>query len=234
MSEVDLRSVFTRTMWPGGFPETISGKGSTIAATERVRAGLTNLIRDHDIRSIVDAGCGDFNWMRIVDLNEATYVGLELQDDVATHNQQRYGMPGRVSFQACDVTRHPLPSADLLICRDVMIHLTYADHARFFSNILRSAHKLLLLASYRNETNTDLWCAGKARQVNLSAPPYRLRPALMERRIPDWAPGHDVKWLHLYRSETIRPFLERAIVHLERAAEEAIRNPVPRPILKSG
>ena len=44
---------------------------------KQVTAELGELIRELGITSVVDAPCGDFNWMQDVDLAGASYWGCE-------------------------------------------------------------------------------------------------------------------------------------------------------------
>lgn len=42
----------------------VSGYGSAAEGTEKIRAGLPELWRQLGVRTLVDAPCGDFGWMR--------------------------------------------------------------------------------------------------------------------------------------------------------------------------
>lgn len=64
--EANLHDVFTdiyRTnRW--GSDETRSGPGSELLRMKRVIAQLGELNRDLGVSSVLDAPCGDFNWMQ--------------------------------------------------------------------------------------------------------------------------------------------------------------------------
>ena len=49
-------------------PESKSGGSSTLSATAAIRAALPRLLSDLGVAVLIDAPCGDFNWMRHVDL----------------------------------------------------------------------------------------------------------------------------------------------------------------------
>ena len=70
------RKAFTQMYRKNGWfvCESASGPGSTLGATEPFRAMLPEIIRNLNVRSLLDAGCGDFNWMKEVDLRTIEYI----------------------------------------------------------------------------------------------------------------------------------------------------------------
>ena len=62
-------TIYRQNVW--GSRESVSGNGSTLASTEVFRAEFAALLTTLGIRSILDAPCGDFNWMRLVPLPPA-------------------------------------------------------------------------------------------------------------------------------------------------------------------
>ena len=61
--------------------ETRDGTGSTMRFTELLITDLPNLLRRWHVTSILDAGCGEFNWMRHCDLSGISYVGGDVVAD---------------------------------------------------------------------------------------------------------------------------------------------------------
>src|SRR5689334_2969418 len=57
-------SIYLDNSW--GDPESVSGRGSTLARTEVVRRKLPILLASVGAKSLLDAPCGDFNWMQHV------------------------------------------------------------------------------------------------------------------------------------------------------------------------
>lgn len=207
----DLKERFRRDMWPGGAPETVSGAGSTLRYTHKMRPALSQLFSDLAIRSLLDGGCGDFNWMRHLDLGSISYLGLDIQDEIIAENNRRFQVPGKRQFQVSDVTRDILPPAHLFLCRHVLLHLPFANIADLFENVMRSEFEFLLLSCYRNETNEDLDVPGKSRQINLAKYPFKFPPALVEARIPDWIQGFPVHMLQLYKYDKIKDAIASSI-----------------------
>lgn len=156
-----------------GDAETRSGSGSTLAATETLRAHLTQLCKFLGIRQLVDLGCGDLNWMgKISDLFEL-YVGLDVVPELIEANEAAYGRRRGHFFAQRDASLDPLPRADAILCRDVMtclpddlIHATLAQ-------IKASGARYLLATSYAAEHNRDA-ALGEWRPLDLTKPPFNL------------------------------------------------------------
>ena len=71
---------------------------------------LPALVKELGVRSLLDAPCGDFNWMRHVDLDGVEYTGGDVVPELVARNRELYGAAGR-RFVTLDLTRDPLPPA---------------------------------------------------------------------------------------------------------------------------
>jgi SAM-dependent methyltransferase len=90
-------------------------------------------IERNDIRSVVDFGCGDWQFSRYVGWETVTYTGFDIVESVVAQNQSVFGR-NNVSFRVFR-SETELPSADLLICKDVFQHLSNKSiqrHLRMF------------------------------------------------------------------------------------------------------
>jgi hypothetical protein len=70
-----------------GSAESGSGIGSELAATENVSAYLPELFQRLQVSKFLDAPCGDWNWMRRVDLSGVDYFGGDVVSSVVTKEQ---------------------------------------------------------------------------------------------------------------------------------------------------
>ena len=79
--------------------ESRSGSGSSLEATEKLRAALPPLLADLRVRSIVDVPCGDFHWMKHVELGSIGYTGVDVVATIVAENNRLYarGEIGRAS-----------------------------------------------------------------------------------------------------------------------------------------
>ena len=154
----------------------VSGSGSTLEITRDYRAYLEEFIRKHGVKSVVDAGCGDWGFSSSIDWNGASYLGVDVASDVIAADRRKYEK-GKVRFQVGDITKG-LPAADLLISKDVLQHLSNDLVQNFISNNLkRGKYKWALLTNDRGSTNGDI-VPGSYRAIDLSAPPFGVKGLL--------------------------------------------------------
>jgi SAM-dependent methyltransferase len=180
--------------------ESRSGPGSTLAATAPLRAALSAWVRANAVRSVLDIPCGDFHWMQHVDLSGADYTGADIVPALIEQNTRRYAAPGR-RFVVLDLTRDPLPRADLVIVRDALVHLPLADVHRALDNLRASGSRYAALTQIDGIDRNREITTGAWRPLDLCAAPFHW-PAPLERlpeyNHPDNPPGI-VKSLAVWR-----------------------------------
>lgn len=168
--------IWRSNLW--GSDDSRSGGGSTLSTTRYVRARLPGLLAKLDARTFLDAPCGDFHWMREVDLGATHYLGADIVPEMIAENQARYGATNR-RFETLDIVAGPVPYADLWMCREVLMHIPTADALAVLRNFLASGSRYFLATSFdTTRQNDDLPSAG-FRPLNLRLAPVSLpRPLL--------------------------------------------------------
>lgn len=153
-------------------PESKSGPGSTAKATRALRKALPDMLARYHVRSILDLGCGDFAWMRLVDLGSIRYTGIDIVRPLIEDNRKRYACD-HIAFECRDSVCDPLPNADLVICRDFFIHYNFSSIRRILRNIRRCGALYLLATTHVQEArNLDLYAVGWFRPLNLQRAPF--------------------------------------------------------------
>lgn len=152
-------------------PESVSGRGSTLARTSVITSQLPVLLQELNAASLIDAACGDFNWMRYVDLGSIKYIGVDIVPDLIARNRQLY-QTDRRTFAVQDITKDRLPDADVILCRDCLIHLSFKSIKAAIANFRKTSATHLLCTTHSTVTeNTD--CPdGSWRNINLLLPPF--------------------------------------------------------------
>jgi hypothetical protein len=180
---LDLAERFRRIreldLWGGD--ESMSGPGSGLEPTARLRAELPPLLRELEVGTLLDAPCGDFHWMRHVDLAGIRYVGGDIVPELVARNTELFATPdGTRRFVTVDLTAGPLPPADAVLCRDCLVHLSYANIGRALDRIRESGARWLLTTTFTAlERNTDV-PDGDWRPLNLERAPFGFgRPEAM-------------------------------------------------------
>ena len=181
---MDLKSVFQSLSW-GSSKETRSGPGSTLEGTRQLRVALPRLLEKWKIRVVNDAGCGDLNWISGLNLAGIEYRGFDLRGLSGTEAARLGTMKAGVrSVNELDITSEVMPPADLIICKDVLIHLPHALALEALK-LFKQAAPLLLSTSDPTVKNIDIF-AGQFRPVNLMAPPFNLGEPLEKIEEPQW------------------------------------------------
>jgi len=174
-----VRAAFTRHYELNDWlePETVSGRGSSLDRTATIRRDLPSLFLELGVRSVLDAGCGDFNWFRAVEVDLESYLGIEVVEELVAVNRARYGTAGR-QFAALDIIRDPLPRVDLILCRDCLVHLKNRQVGAALDNFRRSKSRYLLATTFTSaHPNRDAPLGGW-RPLNLERDPFSLGPPL--------------------------------------------------------
>ena len=157
--------------------ESISGIGSELSQTKQIINELPFLFKKYEIQSVLDIPCGDFNWMQHVDRSAINYIGADIVEPLIASNKIKYP---DVQFQHLDLTKSELPQVDLIIARDVFVHMTYDTIVLALENIIKSKCKYILTTSFTGiDTNRNLTHDGDWRPLNLLVQPFRFKPVYL-------------------------------------------------------
>lgn len=166
------REVFTEVYVKGlwGIRESKSGTGSNLEQTKTIREQLPLLVRNLGARKLLDAPCGDFYWLKQVELDLDEYIGGDIVRPLIEENRKSYERPGR-RFTVLDIIEDELPNVDLVFCRDCLVHFSFKDIRSAVDNIKKSGSTYFLTTTFSmREENEDI-CTGQWRPLNLQRPP---------------------------------------------------------------
>lgn len=161
--------IYRNNKWGGR--QSVSGPGSDSTQTRVLVEALPKLFAEREIASVLDVPCGDFHWMQLIDFSGKEYVGGDIVEDLVRSNQHLYGSTN-VRFRSLDLLRDDLPSADVVICRDCLVHLSNRDVREALRRIIASGSKYLLTTSFVDRASNSDIATGQWRPLNLMAPPY--------------------------------------------------------------
>jgi hypothetical protein len=179
----DLRNAFTRPALATVFSdiyhtnawqdqESVSGQGSTLARTKVIMSQLPTLLQELHAQTLLDAACGDFNWMRHTELGVFSYIGVDVVADLINRNRRLYEGPTR-TFSVLDITRDKLPGADVILCRDCLIHLSFARIRKALSNFKKTNARYLLCTTHTTVSENADCQDGGWRSLNLELSPFK-------------------------------------------------------------
>ncbi|MBT9382571.1 class I SAM-dependent methyltransferase [Pseudooceanicola sp. CBS1P-1] len=174
-----------------GRRESASGPGSALEAARPTLEMLARVIPEQGITSVLDLGCGDWNWMRHLGLphvggQRLRYTGWEASEALVSQLQDQFATP-EIRFRLGDLTTEPFPQTDLVILRDVLFHLPQDMALRVLARLRRTTRFLIttsFLGMPENEgLNAYLTIEGWGfYPINLAQPPFSLAPFLLEAR----------------------------------------------------
>ncbi|WGV23563.1 class I SAM-dependent methyltransferase [Halotia branconii] len=187
--EKTFETIFRHNLW--NCSESASGCGSTLKNTEEIRKQLPGLVKKLGAKTFLDLACGDFNWMKEIDLKVDTYFGVDIVHSICENNRHNYAQDNR-DFRRLDFTKDELLKADIILCRDALVHLSFYDIGQAIQNIKKSRSQYLLVTTYPNvEVNFEI-CTGGWRPLNLQKPPFNWPEPIFyiedsdEIGLPDW------------------------------------------------
>jgi len=153
-----------------------SGPGSRRASTKPYRQVLERILFNRRIRRVVDLGCGDWRFSRLVNWSGIEYLGIDVVPQVIKSDLAQYSSHN-VHFRCADFRSRPLPDAELYILKDVLQHW---PTGQILSFLKRMAGKQMLITNTvwhgALPVNTDI-SAGEYRPLDLLGHPFHLRNA---------------------------------------------------------
>jgi SAM-dependent methyltransferase len=150
-----------------------SGTGSDPEIAKPYIEFLQSYLATHNIKSVVDLGCGDWRIGKSVNWDGIQYTGIDVVDSVVQANIEKFSAPN-ITFIVADGTNIELPSADLLICKEVLQHLPFQDIHQIVAQFGKFKHCIVV-----NDVDpATLTCEnvdiprGHCRSLDLTKPPF--------------------------------------------------------------
>lgn len=155
-----------------------SGSGSRVEVCGEYIEYVSRLIRDENVRTVVDLGCGDFVVGSAIDYGTASVIGVDGSSHHIARHLETHASPN-VSFIRADVESFGMDRYDLVLCKDVLQHW---PSDRIISFLSRPRPKLLLLTNDNDggTVNGDIeylptingHLQVNVRGLNLNEPPF--------------------------------------------------------------
>ena len=155
--------------------EGFSGGGSLLQNTLPYIDYLREFMRKNDIKTVVDAGCGDWEFSRYIDWSGVQYVGYDVVKHVIEKNQQKFSKEN-IQFIHENFLNINLPQADLLLCKHVLQHLSNRDVLIFLEQLPRFKYCLItneVDPKTLSGDNQDI-ATGGGHRLDLSKAPFNI------------------------------------------------------------
>jgi len=167
--------IYGDDLWGNG-----SGGGSHPRVTKEYIAYLQELFRTCAIKSVVDLGCGDWQFSKRIDWTDIKYTGLDIVESVIKEDNRRYSRPN-VSFRCVNVLESgfaDIPDADLFITKDVLQHLSNANVCRILQGALSGKFKYLAITNDFFDGDVVDIPNGDTRPLDIRRPPLNVTSAV--------------------------------------------------------
>lgn len=168
---------FDRMAQHGGFSgstESLSGPGSTVEVTKILRPRLADVLQRLGVRSLVDAPCGDMNWMRHLNYPFEKFVGVDVAPTLIQKLRGQNFPPG-YHFQVGNIVTDILPAADAIFCRDCLVHLPYDAILKVRDLWKAAGFRFMLVTTFPEKTANEDIPFGSWRPLNMELAPFNWR-----------------------------------------------------------
>jgi hypothetical protein len=137
--------VYRRGMWRQG--KSLSGIGSEGPLAERYVSLVREYAAAHGLRTALDGGAGDFSVGSRLAMNFDRYTAMDVSPRIIDIDRQKFAGPAwqHVEFIVADLTAGPFPSAELVLIRQVLQHLTNVQIGMVLKNLEASSWRRALI-----------------------------------------------------------------------------------------
>ena len=180
--------IYKEDLWQGG-----SGGGSKVENVKEYVEILQKYIDKPEVKTVLDLGCGDWQFSKFLDLSSVSYLGVDVVESVIESNSTSYSA-SNIKFISRDITTYEVPKADLIICKDVLQHLCNKDVVNILVKIITSSKFSLITNDFNpdNTENKDI-DNGNYRCLDLTLSPFYLNVVtILESERVGWKPKRTV------------------------------------------
>lgn len=160
--------------WPGN--DTVCGWGSKLEHTTSIRRLLPIIIQSIGAKTVNDAGCGDLFWIQKINLTRVDYMGYDLYERSTWAELRKKNW----KLQTANIVEEDLRQSDLIICRDVFIHLPNDLILKTLERFKRTS-KWLLATNFKSSDSIPVCNESrmtgpnmKHSKLDLTLPPFNL------------------------------------------------------------
>ena len=153
MTEI-FTHVYEKNIWGNG-----SGAGSSIKYNKKYIAFLEDFLVKKQIKSVLDIGCGDWQFSQAVRWGEAHYTGVDCVASVIDHNKRNFPTKDFHCYDSYKWVNSIHNHYDLVILKDVLQHWSNENIITFLDALVDCDYKYILIVNSYKE------CKGENRSV---------------------------------------------------------------------
>ncbi|WP_196894140.1 class I SAM-dependent methyltransferase [Aureivirga marina] len=142
-----MTQIYEKNLWGGNDSEFYSGQGShqpeIVNPYVKVVSAFLNSFETP--LTVCDLGCGDFNVGNQLVKFAKKYIAVDIVPDLIARNQKMF-IAENLEFHCLDIAKDDLPSADCVILRQVLQHLSNAEVQYILKKL--SNYKYIILTEH--------------------------------------------------------------------------------------
>lgn len=193
-----FNTIYEKKLWVLKDGDPMSGPGSSLYSTQNLLVELPIALKKFSVKTLLDAGCGDLNWMKhLFPLDNINYIGADVVERWINEHKMNYSS---YEFIKLDITKDKLPCADLMLCRDCLFHLSFGKIYNVLNNFLKSDIQYLAATSNFQIKNKNIK-TGYFRLLDLRIDPFNFPEPL--HTIIDYSEGDAQKILGFWSKDQI-------------------------------
>ena len=147
-----FENIYEKSVWGKNWKgEGGSGKGDGTSPDSKWWIQyLTNFIKEHNIKTLADLGCGDWKFSRFIPWKELNvqYWGYDVVEKVVENNKQEYSS-SHVEFQHGDITTAEVKGFNAVVIKDVLQHLSDEDVVKVLDKVLKENDYVIIKNGYK-------------------------------------------------------------------------------------
>lgn len=160
--------IYDKNVWGG------SGGGSSPENTVEYRKLLQKFLKDKNIKTVFDFGCGDWSFSHLINWSGVNYLGYDVVESVVEKNIKKHSSEN-VRF----TNNHTLPAYNLMILKDVLQHWSNNDIIDLLT-IATNQFKYILITNTLGTSENDI-NPGDCRGLSANAYPLKqFNPEVLE------------------------------------------------------
>lgn len=142
-----MEQIYKMRLWGGAAADFYSGEGShrPQLVNPYITALTLFLTAFKNPLIVCDLGCGDFNVGKELVKYTKNYIAVDIVPDLIARNKERF-KEANLEFQCLDIATVALPTADCVLLRQVLQHLSNAEVLRIVSKL--AAYKYVIVTEH--------------------------------------------------------------------------------------
>lgn len=165
--------------------ESKSGEGSEGRFAEYKKNLIENIISKYSVTSVLDIGCGDFNWMRNVN-GIGEYIGVDIVKSLIDDHNEKYGAGNRKFLYGnvantvfhTDFIKENRIDYDIAVLFDILGHQLWDEIQNTLDFLLQKLNLKYILATSQPAYNPNYWKEKTSRNESID---LSIHPLMIER-----------------------------------------------------